>query len=276
MRRAGLPDATNKFKNTLRDHPRSRGVYLASVEVSDPEPRIIPARAGFTLRRHCVRVVLWDHPRSRGVYVCLTLFPKASEGSSPLARGLLRAFKFVVVFGGIIPARAGFTSALSVVSLIVSDHPRSRGVYPLDPRAAAFIAGSSPLARGLHDSRPLQAIYEGIIPARAGFTPTHKPRYRIARDHPRSRGVYAMASTRLGSGSGSSPLARGLLVYERDEDGDERIIPARAGFTSSPGCPGPSWRDHPRSRGVYPEQVLFYSVNAGSSPLARGLPEPSG
>ena len=26
----GLPDATNKFKNTLRDHPRSRGVYFMS------------------------------------------------------------------------------------------------------------------------------------------------------------------------------------------------------------------------------------------------------
>ena len=55
-----------------------------------------------------------------------------------------------------------------------------------------------------------------------------------------------------------------------------RIIPARAGFTP----PGPSpeicSRDHPRSRGVYAGVLLARPPVTGSSPLARGLPTPSG
>ena len=50
-----------------------------------------------------------------------------------------------------------------------------------------------------------------------------------------------------------------------------RIIPARAGFTSSRPTDPYSLVDHPRSRGVYSKRftVLYHSL--GSSPLARGL-----
>ena len=71
------------------DHPRSRGVYEAaeaeSRRIAGSSPlarglrargpalparlRIIPARAGFTLRRRRRRRSRRDHPRSRGVYV---------------------------------------------------------------------------------------------------------------------------------------------------------------------------------------------------------------
>ena len=92
-----------------RDHPRSRGVYcawcsmLASRGGSSPlarglhhglgrvpmEPRIIPARAGFTQRDRMVLVRL--------------------RGSSPLARGLHIPGRLLVLRLRIIPARAGFT-----------------------------------------------------------------------------------------------------------------------------------------------------------------------
>ena len=53
------------------------------------------------------------------------------------------------------------------------------------------------------------------------------------------------------------------------------IIPARAGFTrclrTEIGCSS----DHPRSRGVYSDLVRNKFPSGGSSPLARGLPEPS-
>ena len=69
------------------------------------------------------------------------------------------------------------------------------------------------------------------------------------------------------------------------------IIPARAGFTGRvplicltqwdhprsrgvyafPGSRGRLSRDHPRSRGVYLFTELTNVINAGSSPLARGL-----
>ena len=70
---------------------------------------IIPARAGFTLRRYCARVILRDHPRSRGVYFLMGMEDSRVEGSSPLARGLLPRNLYDFVDNRIIPARAGFT-----------------------------------------------------------------------------------------------------------------------------------------------------------------------
>ena len=50
-----------------------------------------------------------------------------------------------------------------------------------------------------------------------------------------------------------------------------RIIPARAGFTDEWGVPIPLGTDHPRSRGVYYEDMRIELQVEGSSPLARGL-----
>ena len=70
-------------------------------------------------------------------------------------------------------------------------------------------------------------------------------------DHPRSRGVYVMASSRIVSSRGSSPLARGLLRPIVKAQILPRIIPARAGFTADSSAPTCWTWDHPRSRGVY-------------------------
>ena len=51
---------------------------------------------------------------------------------------------------------------------------------------------------------------------------------------------------------GSSPLARGLLFHLPPLIFDQRIIPARAGFTYCSSVSSPRAADHPRSRGVYP------------------------
>ena len=53
-----------------------------------------------------------------------------------------------------------------------------------------------------------------------------------------------------------------------------RIIPARAGFTRIAENPLGLGMDHPRSRGVYQGTSRTHSVPYGSSPLARGLPQP--
>ena len=119
-------------------------------------------------------------------------------------------------------------------------------------KAAIFCArGSSPLARGLPSNGIFSAVKNRIIPARAGFT------YDIwgvewrGGDHPRSRGVYIIASTVDLELPGSSPLARGLLFDDHSFAFLRGIIPARAGFTvlrfHVKHCRG----DHPRSRGVY-------------------------
>ena len=164
---------------SIGSSPLARGLRIIRPK-SNAQIRIIPARAGFTPRPHrrCGR---WrDHPRSRGVYSRDCRGRWRRRGSSPLARGLLA----YVVKGngdyGIIPARAGFTSAATCWGVRKSDHPRSRGVYrPTDP-SEAFRSGSSPLARGLREAFVWVSWGSRIIPARAGFTGHMKCLFMIA------------------------------------------------------------------------------------------------
>ena len=113
------------------------------------------------------------------------------------------------------------------------------------------VVGSSPLARGLLPGAACHWHGRGIIPARAGFTPTEEESWGGCTDHPRSRGVYSGRRRRIGVTCGSSPLARGLHFCPPVVDSLDGIIPARAGFTTSASGPPAS--------------------AAGSSPLARGL-----
>ena len=212
-----------------------------------------------------------DHPRSRGVYRARSPPSGRTNGSSPLARGLLVLNLPGVRGSGIIPARAGFTRCAPSWPSARADHPRSRGVYlgPLQ-RRFAFV-GSSPLARGLLGVADRVGGAGGIIPARAGFTSPSTGSPARPRDHPRSRGVYPTTSMPSAMRSGSSPLARGLLMMVGGAPGGEGIIPARAGFTRAPASPARLARDHPRSRGVYVRPGRIVQVAPGSSPLARGL-----
>ena len=92
--------------------------------------------------------------------------------------------------------------------------------------------------------------------------------------HPRSCGVYPATPGTCAPNSGSSPLARGLPDPVRLRPGRHRIIPARAGFTTSPLTSAPRGGDHPRSRGVYGDLARWAQIAWGSSPLARGLRVP--
>ena len=131
--------------------------------------------------------------------------------------------------------------------------------------------GSSPLARGLQE-RPAQGgLRGGIIPARAGFTPSGDASGLNSGDHPRSRGVYRRSRILFHHNRGSSPLARGLLAYFTQPVVRTGIIPARAGFTVLVRAMGVAPADHPRSRGVYVTRPPPRGAREGSSPLARGL-----
>ena len=154
------------------------------------------------------------------------------HGSSPLARGLPGTCPIWRRRHRIIPARAGFTACREETSHGWQDHPRSRGVYSRPEIVLLTIEGSSPLARGLRWLRMGPFMMLRIIPARAGFT--FRPRFRSwsPGDHPRSRGVYPSRPAPRISETGSSPLARGLLERRRQRLNINRIIPARAGFTS--------------------------------------------
>ena len=194
--------------------------------------RIIPARAGFTGRRPRSGGARRDHPRSRGVYMAPHARDEQSAGLSPLARGLLHRSGLAPTKPGIIPARAGFTSAPLWGLPSCGDHPRSRGVYSNAALRRPPSCGSSPLARGLQDGRNHALLQSGIIPARAGFTAMKRALAAEFADHPRSRGVYLMGRRIQAAPFGSSPLARGLHVAAREFNIGAGIIPARAGFTA--------------------------------------------
>ena len=238
--------------SSWRDHPRSRGVYMARLgreekrEGSSPLARGLPHRLGVEFIERGII------PARAGFTAATRPTHRAQPGSSPLARGLLRRQPHLLRDFGIIPARAGFTLPRLLLRRWSRDHPRSRGVYgtPLAPLIGT--AGSSPLARGLRLLRMGGMRILGIIPARAGFTPLSTRPARRSTDHPRSRGVYECYYRSQGTASGSSPLARGLLPTTPKSLPLSGIIPARAGFTRS--LP-PTW-----------------SSMRGSSPLARGLP----
>ena len=274
--RAGFTFRRRTRSRPRPDHPRSRGVYRSTTApacrapgssplargLHDPADSgfvpvgIIPARAGFTSSTTTGTSSPGDHPRSRGVYATTTCTAALIPGSSPLARGLRPRQQLGGQRPGIIPARAGFTgpshrcatrrrdhprsrgvySGRSARRRGPSDHPRSRGVYFTSSHTFLMPVGSSPLARGLPmvvDDNPSDP---GIIPARAGFTVMPRSITAALKDHPRSRGVYLRAFVDDDGAWGSSPLARGLrrgaIVIGRED----RIIPARAGFTSSASC----------------------------------------
>ena len=134
--------------------------------------------------------------------------------------------------------------------------------------------GSSPHARGLRGLSEAVIPRDGIIPARAGFTPPAATGRGPFRDHPRTRGVYDDPGHAHAIWAGSSPHARGLPQGVRLPDRPERIIPARAGFTHLSKEISYGARDHPRTRGVYRPALRRKVMGGGSSPHTRGLQGP--
>ena len=156
---------------------------------------------------------------------------RLSVGSSPLARGLRIGPPRALTATRIIPARAGFTTRNFRLIPVLTDHPRSRGVYETMGFSHHSVAGSSPLARGLPAVRGVEDGSIRIIPARAGFTGVGFIVRFLSGDHPRSRGVYHKDTVECIWMIGSSPLARGLRLTIRAPGETDGIIPARAGFT---------------------------------------------
>ena len=116
--------------SSAQDHPRSRGEYGRTLEGflpqsgSPPLARgiphgagvaisgtgITPARAGNTKILYNLLAIYRDHPRSRGEYLNSVQYEDETEGSPPLARGILSKRLLGYDDYGITPARAGNTS----------------------------------------------------------------------------------------------------------------------------------------------------------------------
>ena len=176
----------------------------------------------------------------------------------------------------IIPALAGNTPSASRILSAISDHPRSRGEYSVGGLLGLDNRGSSPLSRGILTAAVDLVHGPGIIPALAGNTVTGDPILGNPGDHPRSRGEYEVVVRQAVGEKGSSPLSRGILGHEEDDQGRGGIIPALAGNTRWVRGWDSSTTDHPRSRGEYPGLGTVTVILSGSSPLSRGIPRGAG
>ena len=192
------------------DHPRMRGEHQlkgglsyelggssphargARRRTSSPRPfgRIIPACAGSTNARCRVWMSYGDHPRMRGEHPLHRGKSLRGRGSSPHARGARKRSTRECCECGIIPACAGSTFGHFAAGHSDGDHPRMRGEHSWGRLQTTSLLGSSPHARGAHQTIKRRGRGVGIIPACAGSTrpPILSIRYR--RDHPRMRGEH--------------------------------------------------------------------------------------
>ena len=114
-----------------------------------------------------------------------------------------------------------------------------------------FEKGIIPARAGFTSSCVPRWRLGGIIPARAGFTPAAGGPGPWAGDHPRACGVYGWRTLRQLYRRGSSPRVRGL----------RRVRGVRRGMPM----------DHPRACGVYHLWISHGPGILGSSPRVRGL-----
>ena len=194
------------------------------------------------------------------------------SGSSPLTRGKLCGGGPLRRRRRLIPARAGKTSRLSCRCRHGWAHPRSRGENASAILSKSLTPGSSPLARGKLALLASGDHPPGLIPARAGKTSLSDARVFRRAAHPRSRGENASGPVMWAYGCGSSPLARGKILGDRDSVRGSRLIPARAGKTGRGTSRAAQPWAHPRSRGENHGPGRRGGVCWGSSPLTRGKP----
>ena len=209
--RAGNTGVVRCLPGLLRAHPRSRGEHRQRALVrgwpwgSSPLARgtpgitthaalargLIPARAGNTHAGIPYRSGSEAHPRSRGEHPLVLSFRLFAVGSSPLARGTLGVLARIGCRHGLIPARAGNTQCPVHQLGRQRAHPRSRGEHFEPFPLLLDYEGSSPLARGTRVVEGTAKVLDGLIPARAGNTPSRTYTSAPSRAHPRSRGEHS-------------------------------------------------------------------------------------
>ena len=210
--------------------PHVRGAqrgFLPSVEVLG----IIPACAGSTHAHRCRLEQLRDHPRMCGEHFLVYYSDLDRPGSSPHVRGAPFLCLFGVVCPRIIPACAGSTIRLSLMTVPPRDHPRMCGEHMFWSLTGWCRTGSSPHVRGAQTSTSDQVELVGIIPACAGSTLRTSSRRSPPRDHPRMCGEHPRKERTNEQNPGSSPHVRGAHTQACSRPLHHGIIPACAGST---------------------------------------------
>ena len=130
--------------------------------------------------------------------------------------------------------------------------------------------GSSPQARGTRRLSALGSFGSRFIPAGAGNTSSMSFPFLVGAVHPRRRGEHLQARAVFSVRRGSSPQARGTLLFPCKCSSLRRFIPAGAGNTQPTTTPTTIPPVHPRRRGEHTSTNPRWRKTAGSSPQARG------
>ncbi|EFW09823.1 hypothetical protein HMPREF9005_1182 [Actinomyces sp. oral taxon 178 str. F0338] len=149
--------------------PRVRGKRADDGD-EDLHGGLIPARAGKTRGSSRVNTLSWAHPRACGENTTKVRHTASPIGSSPRVRGKPSPWSTGSRTRGLIPARAGKTSALRSVTTRATAHPRACGENASAASRRRQAIGSSPRVRGKHRRRSGLRDRMGLIPARAGKT----------------------------------------------------------------------------------------------------------
>ena len=288
--RAGNSRPSSRPKRRSRDHPRACGEQVlrqddrgggsgssprvrgtARADVPDAAARgIIPARAGNRSKRGSGTVSARDHPRACGEQVLRQDDRGGGSGSSPRVRGTARRRGHAHALPGIIPARAGNSHDQGTCAACGGDHPRACGEQGRSAARGRTPWGSSPRVRGTAPVGTLVRARLGIIPARAGNSPSRRVRGGAARDHPRACGEQPGCTPSFAQLLGSSPRVRGTARRPQVDRAHDGIIPARAGNSPPRSWRTGSPRDHPRACGEQCLTLSFTATLMGSSPRVRG------
>ena len=190
---------------------------------------LIPARAGRSPRTRHRKTRPWAHPRAGGAVQQCTGLDGGRGGSSPRGRGGLQLRLLPRGRPGLIPARAGRSSARARSAAPARAHPRAGGAVQQCTGLDCGRWGSSPRGRGGPACGGPADSLRGLIPARAGRS-KNNPRHKGGgRAHPRAGGAVARAGQITAHVPGSSPRGRGGPVSLGSVRAARGLIPARAG-----------------------------------------------
>ena len=205
------------------------------------------------LGRHARRGLRWD-----------------GAGPAPRGRGKRREPVPSFLDARLIPARAGKTSCPSKPYAPSAAHPRACGENARVVHRPGRGCGSSPRVRGKRRAGRVGARCRGLIPARAGKTPTTSRPAFPRQAHPRACGENSKNVANAAASCGSSPRVRGKPSHVRVPPRGTGLIPARAGKTFFTDAEDGVAGAHPRACG---ENVTITEPTVGpvgSSPRVRG------
>ena len=147
-------------------------------------------------------------------------------GSSPRVRGKHQRGRSLRHARGLIPACAGKTDRSSSSTGNRRAHPRACGENLDADLESVSPQGSSPRVRGKPRRRPRKRVPPGLIPACAGKTPAGPRKRPRRPAHPRVCGENAMSVSSKPAIPGSSPRVRGKHLWAFGPPTTTWLIPA--------------------------------------------------